>query len=142
MEILRFVGSWTDKGVTFSEGQEWDVYDSYKGIYQEGNDFTQEWVLYYRFIYPKDGILYTVPEWLVVIIQDHTSNNRTATTQAEKWDKKVTRDQIEQPDGKQDYVEAAKEFMGINIAAKTRQDQADYAGMYPLSVYLQKRSYD
>jgi hypothetical protein len=142
MSILRFVEDFKTDGVTFNTSQEWEMYDSYTGIWQPGGDDTQEYVLFYRFIYPKDGKTYTVPEWIVVVIDEHTTNNRVETTQKEKWDKKVTRDQIKSLYGKEDYVKAAKEFMGINIAAKQRQEQTDYAYYYPLSAALERRSYE
>lgn len=138
MSTLRFVEDYKTDGVTFNTSQEWEVYDSYTGLYQPGDDETQSYELLYRFVYPKDDKIYTVPEWVVVIIDKHTTNNRVETTQKEKWDKKVTRDQITTIYDKEDYVKAAKEFMGLDIAAKKRMDQADYAYTYPLSPYLKK----
>ena len=143
MSIVRFQGSYTNNGVTFNEGQEWEVLDSYEALHRKDgcNDCPALITRFYRFKY-KDGKTYTVPEYMVVIIEEHTTNNRTETTQEEKWKRKVTRDQITTLYEKEDYVKAAKEFMGINIAAKERQDQADYAITYPLSAYLEARSYD
>lgn len=144
MDILRFQGDYTNKGTTFNSGQEWEVLDSYEAMYDKDpcDDCPPAITRFYRFIYPIDGITYTAPESIVVIIPQHTTNNRTPTTQEEKWKTKVTRDQIKLLYDKEDYVRAAKEFHGIDIGAKKREDQADYSHYYPLSIYLERRSYE
>jgi hypothetical protein len=142
MSIVRFQASYTNQGVTFSPGQEWEMVDKYESLLKDPcSDCPPKITMFYRFKYIDDKI-YTAPEDVVVIIDNHTSNNRTLTTQEEKWDRKVTRDQIKLIYEKEDYVRAAKEFQGIDIAAKERQDQADYEFNFPLSAYLEKRSYE
>lgn len=138
MSIVRFQTSYTDQGVTFNAGQEWEMIDMYTGLLDDPcDDCPPKLTKFYRFKYPVDDKIYTAPETVVVIIDKHTTNNRTATTQQEKWDAKVTRDQIAVIYDKEDYVKAAEEFMGLNIAAKKRQDQADYQKIWPTSAYFE-----
>ncbi len=140
MSILRFIEDYESDGVWFNVSQEYEIYDSYNGIADDKCvdcepeiDFKQSWVKFYRFINPEDQKIYTVQEKAVTIIEQHT-NTQVETSVQQDWDEKVTTDQIKTIYKKEDYVKAAKEFRGINIAAKERQDKADYA--FPLSTTL------
>ena len=73
-----------------------------------------------------DSVFYAVPEDYVVEGTALNSVNVNQFNTTNTWDKKVIQDMIEIL-GKNDYVKAAKIYLGRDIGAKKRQDQADYA---------------
>lgn len=123
--IIRFNSNVKIDGQLFQFGQEWPFYDKYEGIIVDPEcDGCDRLGVIYRV--EIDGTFYPVPEIYVVEGTALNSVNVNQFNTTNTWDKKVTQDMIEVL-GKDDYVKAAKIYLGRNIGAKKRQDQADYS---------------
>lgn len=125
-KIIRFNADFKVDKKLFQWGQEWEYHDKYTGSYTEpGCNGCEKIGIIYRI--KIDEIYYLIPE--IYVVEGYALNtvnvNQFNTTNT--WGKKVTQDMIEVL-GENDYVKAAKTYLGKNIAAKKRLDKADYAG--------------
>lgn len=83
----------------------------------------KQWVKCYRVVI--DDVDYYIPTTMAietdkVLTDDEQYVQRT-------WLKRLVTDELTDENGITDYVSGTKKYLGINIAAKKRSDQADYA---------------
>lgn len=127
-DFIRLTGNYeTPDGYLFQSGQELEFMDKYAAEISDTceNPYDQEF--WYRVM--VNSIIHKIPSTHIVEINRHTSGNNINSFNTRKtWHERVTEDAIQfHYDGKKDFVKAAKEFLGVDISAKKRADQADYA---------------
>lgn len=132
--IIRFNSDYKDHtGYQFLFGQEYQYVDKYTGRINVGNNGD---------VCFRNGIVYRIligttyhhiPETVVVeaSAKDISYNNDpekniNEVSTAKTWNDEQKTDEIEKL-GENDYVKAAKEYLGKSIGAKKIQDQADYS---------------
>jgi len=125
--MIRFNADFEVNHKLFQWGQEWEYDTKYTGSYElpDCPDPCTKIGTIYRIVI--DSVNYDIPEIYVVEGTALNSVNINQFNTTDTWGKKVTQDAIEHYDDSNDFVKAAKQYLGKSIGAKPRADQADYA---------------
>lgn len=73
----------------------------------------------------NDG--YVVSDTYVMETNVYTNTGTDGESYQEKWGKYITEDEAMKRMGKNDYVKAAKDYLGVDIKPHDTADKADYA---------------
>lgn len=130
--IIRFVADYNTDYDFFYEGQEYEYYDKYWGLNTPMEECCNPMSWIYRIINTSALTGFdNIPEEYVIELNEYTEESNhdahSRKSREEQWGDTVTTDEITKYYEVEDYVKAAKEFLGIDISAKDREDQCDYA---------------
>jgi len=80
----------------------------------------------------EDSVNYIVTDEVVMETNVFSNTGTSGEPYKVKYDRKVQEDEATKIIGKNDYVEAGKKFLGVDISPYDTPDKADYADQYLL----------